>query len=53
MTQRKNERYAICGKHSGDSRIGAPVSATTLSSIVNIFDCSVEARRSIAAAVQS
>lgn len=44
--------YGLCGPNAYQSRIGAPVRAT-LSNIVNIFDCSAAARKSIEAAVQS
>lgn len=43
--------HGLCGPNAGESRIGAPVSAT-LSGIVNIFDCSAESRLSIEAAPQ-
>lgn len=44
--------HGLCGPHASESLIGAPVSAT-LTGIVNIFDCSPEARASIEAAQQS
>ena len=44
--------HGLCGPRAGESRIGAPVTAT-LTGIVNIFDCSPAARASIEAAVQS
>ena len=43
--------HGLCGPNAAESRIGAPVRAT-LGGIVNIFDCSPEARASIEAAVQ-
>lgn len=43
--------FGLCGPRAGESRIGAPVQAT-LSGVVNIFDCTPEARKSIEAAVQ-
>lgn len=43
--------FGLCGPNAGESRIGAPVRAT-LSGIVNIFDCSPEARATIEAARQ-
>lgn len=44
--------HGLCGAKASESRIGAP-SRATLTGIVNIFDCSPEARASIEAAVQS
>ena len=44
--------HGLCGKQAQESRIGAPTTAT-LTSIVNIFDCSDEARQTIESAVQS
>ena len=44
--------HGLCGPNAGDSRIGAPVAAL-LSGIVNIFECSAEARASFEAAKQS
>lgn len=41
--------HGLCGPSAAQSRIGAPVSAT-LSGIVNLFDCTAEARRTIEAA---
>jgi hypothetical protein len=41
--------HGLCGPRAGESRIGAPVRAT-LSGVVNLFDCSTEARASIEAA---
>jgi hypothetical protein len=43
--------YGLCGQNAAQSRIGAPVSAT-LTGIVNIFNCTPEARKSIEAATQ-
>lgn len=43
--------YGICGPRAKESRIGAPTTAT-LSGIVNIFDCTPEARASIEAVEQ-
>lgn len=45
--------HGLCGPQAGDSRIGAPVKTATLSGIVNVFECSTEARASIEAAKQS
>lgn len=42
--------HGLCGPNAGESRIGAPVRAT-LGGVVNIFDCSPEARASIEASV--
>jgi len=44
--------HGICGSRGGESRIGAPVKAT-LTGIMNIFDCSAEARATLESAVQS
>ena len=43
--------HGLCGPKAGESRIGAPVRAT-LTGIVNLFECSAEARASIELAVQ-
>ena len=45
--------HGLCGRQSSDSRIGAPVTRATLAGIVNVFDCSPEARTSIESAKQS
>lgn len=45
--------HGICGPRASESRIGAPASRSTLSGIVNVFDCTAEARATIEAAVQS
>jgi len=45
--------YGICGPSAGDSRIGAPCVSATLSGIVNIFECSEEARASFENSRQS
>lgn len=44
--------HGLCGRDAASSRIGAPSVAATLSGIVNIFECSTEARASIEAAKQ-
>ncbi len=44
--------HGLCGPNASQSRIGAPVAAT-LTGIVNIFDCTPEARKSLEAAVAS
>ena len=44
--------FGLCGPNASQSRIGAPANAT-LTGIVNVFECSPEARASIEAAVQS
>lgn len=44
--------HGLCGPRAQESRIGAPVDAL-LTGIVNIFECSPEARASIEAASQS
>ncbi len=43
--------HGLCGPNASQSRIGAPVTAT-LTNIVNIFDCTPEARATIEAATQ-
>ena len=45
--------HGLCGPNAGNSRIGAPSVAATLSGVVNIFECSAEARASFEAAQQS
>ncbi len=45
--------YGLCGPRAGESRIGAPSVAATLSGIVNVFECSAEARQTFEAAQQS
>ena len=45
--------HGICGSQAADSRIGAAAKTATLSGIVNVFECSAEARASIEAAKQS
>lgn len=44
--------HGLCGPNAGQSRIGAPVRAT-LTGIINVFDCSKDARRTIEEAPQS
>ena len=44
--------HGICGPRAAESRIGAPCRAT-LTQIVNVFDCSPEARASIESSVQT
>lgn len=45
--------FGLCGAQAGESRIGAPVARATLTGIVNVFECTAEARASIEAAKQS
>lgn len=46
--------HGLCGPSAGDSRIGAAIiGLSNLSGIVNIFDCSPEARASFEAAKQA
>lgn len=45
--------FGLCGSQAGDSRIGAPAKTATLGGIVNVFECSAEARASLEAAKQS
>lgn len=44
--------HGLCGPQANESRIGAPVKAT-LTAIVNIFECSDEARSTFEKAQQS
>lgn len=44
--------HGLCGSQAGESRIGAPAVSATLSGIVNVFECSAEARATIEAAKQ-
>ena len=45
--------YGLCGPHAGESRIGAAVSRSTLTGVVNVFACSDVARTSLEKSVQS
>lgn len=45
--------HGICGPRASESRIGAPAPKATLSGIVNIIDCTPEARAAFEAATQS
>ena len=45
--------YGLCGPNSANSRIGAPVKHATLTGIVNIFDCTIAAQKSIEQAPQN
>ena len=45
--------HGLCGPQAEESRIGAAVKSATLTGIVNVFDCSAEARASIEAARQT
>ncbi len=44
--------HGLCGPSAGESRIGAPVTRATLTGIVNVFDCTPEARATFEAAKQ-
>lgn len=45
--------YGLCGPNAAQSRVGAPAPGTSiLSGIVNIFECSPEARATFEAAKQ-
>lgn len=44
--------HGLCGPRAAESRIGAPCAAT-LTHVINIFECSPEARATIEAAKQS
>ena len=43
--------HGLCGPRAGESRIGAPCRAT-LTGIVNVFECSADARKTLESAVQ-
>ena len=45
--------YGLCGPQAGDSRIGAPATRMTLTGIVNVIDCTPEARATFESAEQS
>lgn len=45
--------HGLCGSQAAESRIGAPAASATLTGIVNVFECSAEARATIEAAKQS
>lgn len=45
--------YGLCGPREKESRIGAPCRRATLTNVVNIFECSPEARASFERSVQS
>lgn len=45
--------FGLCGPDAGKSRVGAPSASATLSGIVNVFECSAEARATFEAAKQS
>ena len=44
--------FGLCGSSASQSRVAAPVRAT-LSGVVNIFDCTPEARKTLESAIQS
>lgn len=44
--------HGLCGPEAGNSRIGAPVATATLTGIVNVFECTPEARATFEAATQ-
>ena len=45
--------HGLCGPNAADSRIGAPVRASPLTGIVNVFECSAEARATLESAKQA
>ena len=45
--------HGLCGPREKESRIGAPCVRSTLTSVVNVFECSPEARASFERSVQS
>lgn len=42
--------FGLCGDNAGKSRIGAPAPRSTLTGIVNVFECTKEARATIESA---
>lgn len=42
--------YGLCGPRASESRIGAPAPRATLTGIVNVIDCTAEARATFEAA---
>lgn len=44
--------HGLCGSRAGESRIGAACPRAKLSGIVNVFDCTPEARATLEAATQ-
>ena len=45
--------HGLCGPRATESRIGAPAPRATLTGIVNVIDCTPEARATFEAAKQS
>lgn len=45
--------HGLCGPKADRSRIGAPAKTATLTGVVNVFECTAEARASIEGAKQS
>lgn len=45
--------HGLCGSQASESRIGAPAPRATLSGIVNVIDCTAEARATFEAAAQA
>lgn len=45
--------HGLCGPNATKSRIGSPAPKATLSGIVNVIDCTAEARATFEAATQS
>jgi hypothetical protein len=44
--------HGLCGPKAGESRIGAPASRATLTGVVNVIECTTEARATFEAAKQ-
>jgi hypothetical protein len=44
--------HGLCGPDADKSKIGAPVATATLTGIVNVFECTAEARATFEAAKQ-
>ena len=45
--------HGLCGPRASESRIGAPAPSATLTGVVNVIECTAEARATFEAAKQS
>lgn len=45
--------YGLCGPKASQSRIGAPAPRVTISGVLNVYDCTPEARATFEATVQT
>lgn len=45
--------YGLCGESASESRIGGAASSATLTGVVNVIDCTPEARATFEAALQT